>query len=472
MEAQPIALGLFYLLAIFSEGSSLEFLDSASIALLLLGLQWWAMLVRHLVEHGLSEKAAQLLQFISPFVAFGIILVTYPELLNTIPLLIIAAGLVAWAWKRGIDWARKGLNDEQQILVFRIGFIVLVVVLFMSVLFSVSSSTYIPNGSQPAILAQALPLFFFSGLIALSFTRLGLIRKENAQRPTAAQTASTRRWLVLLTFAWIVIVAAAIALEVFSFQAIQTALIPLWNLLGLLANGILFLIYLLLQAMIYLLTLLGLNSSPRTPPKVTMPKSGQNHLAPPHLHAPPSSSSPLVGLIILFIAALVIIVFIIRIVRQRWHISHDDEGEEEIREGLSMRSIMQARRQERQKRRQQKRDLLEALDPTSARARYRELLQTMAAQGSDRGRRPNETPAEYQRRLLMLIEKAPSAATSSDAPPDPAILAELTDAYDQERYGGKQLDQQQHTYLRQWVPHLLKRLTGNTSRQGSVTWKE
>jgi hypothetical protein len=108
--------------------------------------------------------------------------------------------------------------------------------------------------------------------------------------------------------------------------------------------------------------------------------------------------------------------------------------------------------------------MLEPLDATSARARYRELLQVMDRRGDDLGRRPDETPIEYQSRLQPFVKEAPGDATQEDeAPADAVILDELTRAYMRERYGGKATDQSQRAYLGKWAPWLVKRLTGSKS---------
>ena len=110
---------------------------------------------------------------------------------------------------------------------------------------------------------------------------------------------------------------------------------------------------------------------------------------------------------------------------------------------------------------------LEPLDPTSARARYREMLQALAAEKDDPARMPAETPAEYEARLLVHLENAAPNAQElppdDRLPPDPAILDELTRAYVSERYGGKLTRERQRAHLQAWVPHLVARLTGRAS---------
>ena len=139
----------------------------------------------------------------------------------------------------------------------------------------------------------------------------------------------------------------------------------------------------------------------------------------------------------------------------------DDESEEEIRESLSRESILKTRRKE-QRQRQRTADLvtLEPLNPNSIRARYRELLQELAWNGEKLARRVDETPSEYEKRLLALLKKAPSVETQgNDMPADPAMLDELTLAYLQERYGGKHARLLHDAYAPAWIPRFVRRLT-------------
>ena len=134
-----------------------------------------------------------------------------------------------------------------------------------------------------------------------------------------------------------------------------------------------------------------------------------------------------------------------------------------------MQAILKARREEQRRRAQKTNALaaLEPLDPTSARARYRELLQELAWNGEKLGRRANETPSEYEKRLLTLLKKAPSPAEGDGAPPDPAMLDELTAAYMQERYGGKHPRLQHDAYVPGWIARFVRRLAESTTQRSS-----
>jgi hypothetical protein len=140
------------------------------------------------------------------------------------------------------------------------------------------------------------------------------------------------------------------------------------------------------------------------------------------------------------------IILFVRLVLTRLKTRVEDEAEEEERESLDIGAILNERREERQRRRQKQLPFaLEALEPTSARARYREMLLALEQDGAGLSRLPAETPQEYQQRLALTIRTA-------------AILEELTRAYVRERYGNKPVEQPQQSYLGSWVPYLISRL--------------
>nr|MDQ2888755.1 DUF4129 domain-containing protein [Chloroflexota bacterium] len=141
--------------------------------------------------------------------------------------------------------------------------------------------------------------------------------------------------------------------------------------------------------------------------------------------------------------------------------SLETDSEEEIREALSVREVLRERRQEHSQQTKNSEEVaLEPLDPRSARARYRELLQEMAR--AHLGRRLEETPVEYQKRLGAFIEKASARASPQEAmPPDRELLDQLTRAYTTERYGGRQAEIGQRADLRAWIVRLGARLSGS-----------
>lgn len=447
METQPIALALTFL--------TVAYLDAESITLLLLGLHWWARAVSALKRGRLSTTRARHLQLLGLLLAIAITVITHVSLLNNIPALFFYIILIVGFWYTGMHSVQKGPNDEYVLTVFKIGLGVLLGILILVVLNNF--------GALPPVLRDeltyALPTFFLSGLIALSFTRIMMLRKENANAAQRGlQGDPTRGWLLVLTLAWVIVVVSTLVLESFGFQPVVVVATLLWSGLGTVTNWI----FLLLSPLLKLIAMLFI-SAPPPPRGVPLPRP-----APSNGHLPPlpylTEIRLIIGLILLA-TLLVILFFVIREILRRWHPAPDDESEEEIRESLSRESILKTRR-EQQRQRQKSDDLagLEPLDPNSARARYRELLQELAWNGGKLARRADETPSEYEKRLLALLKEASSAAQGDSTPTDPAILGELTEAYMKERYGGKRARLEHDA--QGWIPHFVRRLANSIGDAG------
>ena len=344
---------------------------------------------------------------------------------------------------------QTGPNDEYVLTSFKIGLGVLLGVLILTLLNFDPIPPELHDG-----LTYALPTFFLSGLIALSFTRIMMIRKEsanNAQR--GSQGDPTRGWLLILTLAWVIVVVSTLAFEALGFQPVVVAAQFLWSALGIVANFLLLLLSPLIQ-------LLSKFFFPMVPPSQGIPFP---QTTPNGSHLPPLPYLAVIFLIarlVLLAILLVILFFVIRAILRRWRMAPDDESEEEIRESLSRESILKTRRNE-QRQRQRTADLpaLEPLNPNSVRARYRELLQELASNGEKLARRADETPSEYEKRLLTLLKQDSSIESQGDdMPADPAMLDELTSAYLQERYGGKHLRLLHDSYAPSWIPRFVRRL--------------
>jgi heme/copper-type cytochrome/quinol oxidase subunit 2 len=459
MEAQPIALALFFIPIFFLDTQlTAPPLDQGTIALMLVSLHWWALLTRTIVRHSGNEQLVKPLQIQGLILAciftFGLFLLTG----HTIPELIVPAALIIWAWRRGILWTAKETHDEQLITTFKVGFIALIVILILSMLYysqmSSDTGTPVPQNYVLPVLAQALPLFFLSGLITLSFSRLEIIRKDRMRNTLGSSRLDpTRSWRLILTLTWIALVAASVILETYSLAPLRSLFTPLWNLALTILAAILYVIFALFSLLVK--PLVGTLPAPAhlRPPPPSSPRHGHINPAPPI-----SPTTELIVLLVISIIALLLIFLIIQMVlRYRQHIQDKDGvNEEEERENLSLSHLWQARREER-RRHQADTPTLEPLDPTSARAHYRALLLTTLQHRSDLARRTHETPREYQQRLTSALTNI-AAQTEAATPPDPAILAELTDAYVGERYGSKQLNQPQKSFLSKWVPNLLRHL--------------
>jgi predicted ABC-type exoprotein transport system permease subunit len=450
MESQPIIVILAIFAPLFSGSGEVVQASEITITLLLLGLQWWAMLGRWLVQRGTDERKIQPFHIGGLVLALVLVIVLGIEHVSNFLAFFLLVALVVWCWKRGLDWARTGLDDEHIITTFRVGFCVLLVGLVVGIL--------LLNMASPlmlVVLSQALPLFFMSGLIGLSFTRLGLVRRENA-RHAPAGTDPTRSWLTILTLVWGCVVVAAIALEAFSFQSILAIAPFFWNALGTVVGWIIYALYFLLSPLFSWLFSGGQFPAPTSRPNGPKPKPQ----LPPHI-VPISPEAVLAGRIVLLLVVLVVLVLVVRFIVKKWRIVQEEDEEEEERESLPMQEILKMRREERRKKRKDAVAVLEVVDPDSARARYRELLQSVAGSNEKLARHANETPVEYEARLLARVTRIDDS--TEQVPPDATILGELTHAYVRERYGGKQTDLEQRNYFSTWIPRLIKRLTGSIS---------
>lgn len=453
METQPIAIALLLLVPnVFGAGSTYP--DAASITFLLLFLHWWSMGTRYVFERrGASPRIFTFYDILGILVALVALTVTHLEAIADPTFLFVALVVTGWSWKRGADRSRAGLNEGQMITAFKIGFITLLFVLVFALLALFAGLSDLSNA-----LLRGLPIFFLMGMITLSFTRIGIIKREQAQHAMGKRREKMGSWLAALTTTWIILVAGSIALEALPLETIKELLSPLWYVLGLLALAIAYALDFLatlssnlLALIIALMVLLFHTQNNQPPPPALRPAQA--------IHASQDSGILLFILRILLVVVIIIATILItRFLQKRRQSGQDDalDEEEEVREGLDINQILRARREGRRQRQQAL--PLAALDSDSMRARYRDFLTAMAARGEDFTRHPQETPAEYQRRILHAARNIP-APGDTDTPVDSTILETLTRAYSLERYGGRQAHDEQHNFLRRWMPHLVQRFS-------------
>ncbi len=467
MEAQPIFAVLVLIShALKGKAAGSQFLNEVSIILLALGLRWWAMGVQAYVQRGISKQNEQLLRVLGLLLAGGLVIGRPVLLIRSILTLMLSSALALWLWWRGIQQGIRP-DDEQLLLSFRVGFIILLIVLIFVVFYLDNNYIFYADNSYTVLftaLAQAIPIFFLSSLLALSFTRISLIRHETARYTSDNATGSTRNWLLVLTACWVVVVLAVIALEAFSFQAVVIVVSDVWYVVVIILQWLITLLAYILTPVFYVFSFLFgflLNLFHTGRPIITSPlplpssnpTGQQQQISPVDLAA---------ERFILALLSLIALFFIARAILRRLPKTRKEDEVEEIREGLSLRSIAQQRRNERQERAVPQVPQLETLEPESARAYYRELLQTMASNNPTFARRTYETPTEYQTRLLTFVQHTFSATLSEeDKPSEQEIIELLTHDYGVERYGGKLLDAAQKNYLRTWMPRLIARVRHN-----------
>ncbi|GLV58480.1 hypothetical protein KDH_53110 [Dictyobacter sp. S3.2.2.5] len=464
MEAQPIFLLLQLIFLRLAQ--SFNYLDVGSIVLTLLLFHWWGMWGYHRRQQRNQQLDYEVGMHVTSFDVLGIILgllllgLTHYYALGDTFTVVFMIVLTGWAWKRGVDRARGGFSDDQLILFFKIGLGIILLVLTFSLLGDVGSAYSINDE-----LLRDLPIFFLSGFVALSFTRIGAARKEQARQSHTGVKEGSSRWIVALTIAWLVLIALCVLLEILPNAVLVMLLSPFWSVVDLIAQFLLLVIsWIFYGVSIVLNWLLGwlghlLGPAPAPPAFSAQKKPAPKSLSQVHLHQNIADPTTMLLLRMLVIAvAVAVLIAIVLFVKNRQQ--HGEENtlpeEEEVREGLDMQQIRRERRQERQQ--QAASSQLEQLETDSMRARYRGFLQSMAEKGGEFGRYPTETPAEYQQRLLLLsAHKLPAGST--ETPADPAILDEFTRAYAQERYGQQKPNGEQQNFLRQWLPHLFQRFS-------------
>jgi hypothetical protein len=473
MEAQPIALVIALLTALVTKNPAQVPFEAGRIMLIALGLLWWAMLVEHIKRNTAMSKWISWLHGVGWLVT--LLVVVGPLLLtvgkgDSIFAILLNTMLITWLWRRSLPRSQIGFEYGPLATSFKVSFGIVLAILLITILFTGPELRALDDG-----LASTLPVFFLSGLVGLSLARLGVLR--SARRSLhGVQADSTRSWLLALTIFCVTLIVIVIVIESFfsfaSFELVVTMLSPLWNALGTLVSWILYGLIFFVSPIFYVISfLVGLLTHGAS--SLSQP---QTVLKPSHIQQAwqPQTLSPEILTIgrWLFIALMLIIVLLVVRASLRWRLRPDeDERIEEVREGLNAHAVIGKRWQEWWNRGRHRRHgilpSLERLDPESARARYREMLQAIAEAKGFLTRKPAETPIEYETRLREhLQDEVPNAqnlAGDKSVPTDTIILDELTRAYVRERYGSKHTEQHKRIQLQAWVPRFIERLTGKAA---------
>ncbi|GHO45881.1 DUF4129 domain-containing protein [Ktedonospora formicarum] len=437
MEALPITLALQ---ALFHRSSvsagDQQMLNAASVTFALLGLHWWMMWSRAKgILAGVVKMRTLLLQLLSFLLAFAFLLWTNPVFLVDVSGWTLILFLTGLLWGRSYFRMRARPDEEtdQLLISLKIGFLVMLGVVVFAL---IEQSQGFPDLNQ-TLLAD-FPIFFLSALLALSFKRLSILKQEQSQKGRGSHSLETGRWLVILALVWVAVIIGSILLEALPPDvlsgAVNVLLGILFGILGLFAS---------------LLSLLPFPDASQL--SSLHGQSRQDHQMPPQFQIKQPPHPTLFSLpisLLIFGGGVLLAVLILTVLLRKRAYLVEEGNEDEMREQLDKEKIRQERRIER------KQSLkLEILDPSSARARYREFLTATATQGLPR--RPEETPIEYQTRLLSLTQ-GESEVKEPQGPSDQEILATLTQAYTRERYGAKPLTPERRDYLRQWVPSLFR----------------
>jgi hypothetical protein len=476
MEAQPIAMLIALLTVLVAGPHGTPPIGAGKIALVALGLLWWAMVVEGIARRRSIGRQVIWLYILGWFLALIAVVGPYlPSVVRgeNIFAILLGAVLVTWLWRRGMRRAQIGFEYGELATSFKVGFGMLLGVLLIAIVFPELQA--LRN-----TLANTLPLFFLSGLVSLSLVRLGAIRNTHRALDSSMQADPTRSWLLALALFGVTLIAIVLVIESLfsfaSFELVLSALTPLWSALGTLVGWMVYGIVLLLTPLFYLISfLIGLLKShvstkpqqPNTgPPKSPFLQPWSERNIPPEILA--------IGRWVFVALILIVALFVVRASLQRWRKLNDDEWIEEVREGLDARSLLSERWREWWNRRRDRKSTalsLEPLDPGSARAHYRKMLQAVAMKNGELARTAAETPLEYKVRLLTYLEKeithSQKLSNSADGASETALLSELTNAYTLERYGAKQIDDYQRAHLQIGVPGLIARLTRRASARAS-----
>lgn len=431
MEAQPIVLVLLFADLLFSGKSDTIPLGEGDIVLLLLSSYWWIMFVKRVGPSRQKRILTPLLSLLGMVIILALLVGVHISLIANVPALILCITLITLLWLRRMYRGQLDSHKEQLISSFKINVTILLILLVCVATGLAPQQSILLNA-----LAFALPVFFLSSLLAFSLHRLAQVRREQRFLLQSSPSSNpTWQWSITLMALWSGLVAVLILFQTFLFPPLAALLTPLRNTVSaffLWLNN--FLLALLNRRVPIIFKKLPV--IPRFPKE------------------PPSSIHYLV---VYLICALLLLLLFALVAYWLYH-THEDEE----RERLSLRQVWRSRRQRRK--RVHGETGLELLDPMSARAHYRMFLQGMAKRDETLGHRSNETPTEYQARLLSTL-RPNTHDQQHDAPPDAAILDELTRAYMVERYAGKPGDSRQRLYLHRWVPYLLQHLAGSSLTQ-------
>jgi hypothetical protein len=394
------------------------------------------------------------------FVLVGLALLNWMSFVqgSNLFLLLVEIVLVVLLWRRSLQLVQRNIEFAELSTTFKVCF-GLLLLLFLLLLIIPAASALFPS------LAAQVPLFFLSGLISLSLARLEAIRQLRLEDGSRADP--TRNWLLALTLLGSVLVVLVVVLETLvSFNIVESWLVllnPIWNLLGIVVGWILYVLILVLLSPLFYAASFLLNLIFHGA-KAAQKQPNQGYARnPPHLPQSPHAIPPEIvniSRLILFALVIVGILLLIRAALRRWFLPPKQEQEEmdEVRERLDARSLLREQWQGFWKKmRMHSHVTREPLEPGSARARYRELLDAVQAGASLHARKPNETPAEYEARLLPLLKEQ---AADAQASPEALAMQELTRVYADERYGAKRTDERTRASLGLQVPRVIQRLIG------------
>ena len=209
MEAQPIAMLIALLTVLVAGPHATPPIGAGEIALVALGLLWWAMMVEGIARRRSIGRQAIWLYILGWFLALIAVVGPYlPSVVRgeNIFAILLGAVLVTWLWRRGMRRAQIGFEYGELATSFKVGFGVLLGVLLIAIVFPELQALRIA-------LANSLPVFFLSGLVSLSLVRLGAIRNTHRALDSSMQADPTRSWLLALALFGVTLIAIVLVIE-------------------------------------------------------------------------------------------------------------------------------------------------------------------------------------------------------------------------------------------------------------------
>lgn len=358
--------------------------------------------------------------------------------------------LLGYVWWRGLRAGRGEPTLDGLLTLFKFSFAAVVA----GVIFAVLAQGF-GRVELTGRLAVLLPLEVFVALVTLALARA--VAQPVTGAVAAEHASDDRPWLSLsLLLAGGVVGAALLLSLILSFDTLQAALYSLGPVGAALYAGISWLIYGLSFVLFWIFSgpinyirSLGGQSKLHVP---TPPPPPKNACSTPNCL--PTSLPPAQGIVVAIFLALVLIAlialvayFVYRTLRALRGQSRPDEvwEEREALDGDPLRDLLAGLR------RRGPRRVAEDTPGDGVRRVYRDVLDAAAATGV--GRRPNETPDEYERRLAESLPAAPARQGTTVAE-----VETLTAAYDRARYGEDEPPPTEQRRLRGQGEAIIRRL--------------
>jgi hypothetical protein len=388
--------------------------------------------------------------------------------------------LVVLLWWRGLRLGRRVIESEQVGWNFKGGFAALV--LALALIGTVDPAAQSAVGVQ---LGLELPLFLFVGLATISLARLTEIRRERRAQGTT-QADPTRSWIVVMLVLSGALVVLTLGIEqVFSYQIWLSVVRPAWDgistALGWLSVGIAFVLYWIFHPLGQLVGTFFQKNNQTTSSSPPLP----GPLKPPHgtnKLVLPADWLAAGRWVLIGIGVAVLLLILVRAFRFLASWGRDEEVDEERESleagsilGMQLRSLL-ASLAARFQRKQTTASGEQDETGNTVRILYRRMLRQAAMHGVER--QITETPQEFAQRLSLALaspparlpaspeEHAPSAAgivPSSLPSVSDSELVELTEAYEQVRYGDQELSATQVSTLSSGVDRLTQRIAQRQS---------